>query len=203
MGIITEISHQRNKKRVNIFVDNEFKSGLELETAVKFGLKVGKVIDDAELENIIQESETSSAFNVALNFISAMPKSKFEVKQKLKKKEYSNDIIENTILKLEEYNYINDFEYAKMYISSVSKRSKREISQKLRAKGISADIISELLLEIDDESEEKNAQQYALKYMKNKDINEKSKSNLVANLVRKGYSYDLSMNVLNFIISGD
>ena len=152
MGTITEISHQTNKKRVNIFVDNEFKSGLELETAVKFGLKIGKVINDKELDIIIEESETSSAFNVALNFISLMPKSKLEVKQKLKKKEYNENIIQKTILKLEEYNYVNDEEYAKMYINLSTKKSKREITQKLLSKGINKEIILELLSDFNDEN---------------------------------------------------
>lgn len=203
MGIITEISPQKTKNRVNIFVDNEFKSGLSVESAVKFCLKKGMSIDDSKLDEIIEESETNSAFNVSLNFISAMPKSKYEVRQKLYKKGFSSSVIDKAILKLEEYHYVDDYEYAKLYISSISNKSKRELSEKLRIKGISKDIISELLDEIDDENEEQNALTYALKYLKNKELNDKTKRNLFANLMRKGYSYDLVSRVFDKIKSED
>lgn len=203
MGIITEISRQRTKNRVNIFVDNEFKSGLDFESAVKFGLKVGKEIDDEYLNKVIEESETNSAFNVSLNFISAVFKSKYEVKQKLLKKGFTENVIERTLKKLEEYHYIDDYEYAKLYINSVSNKSKREISEKLRIKGVSKDIIQELLSEVDDESEESNAFNYAVKYLKNKILDDKTKRNLIANLMRKGYSYDLTIKILSRIEQED
>jgi len=199
MGIITEISQQKNKKRVNLFVDNEFRSGLNVETAVKFGLKTGRVIDDVKLDEIIMESETMSAFDVSLNFLSLMPKSEYEVKQKLFKKGFSKIVIESTIEKLREYHYVDDQEYAKLYISSCSKKSKREIENKLRGKGVKKEIIDELLADADDELEEEKAIIYANKYIKNKVLDEKTKRNLIANLVRRGYSYDLAIKVLDKI----
>lgn len=199
MGIITEISQQKNKKRVNLFVDNEFRSGLNVETAVKFGLKTGKYIDDVKLDEIIMESETMSAFDVSLNFLSLMPKSEYEVKQKLFKKGFSKIVIESTIEKLREYHYVDDQEYAKLYISSCSKKSKREIENKLRGKGVKKEIIDELLADVDDELEEENAIIFANKYIKNKVLDEKTKRNLIANLVRRGYSYDLAIKVLDKI----
>ena len=166
MGIITEISKQRTRNRVNIFVDNMFKSGLEFETAVKFGLKVGKEVDDDELDQIIIESEVQSAFDVALGFLSLMPKSVLEVKQKLIRKGYSNIVIEKTLQKLEEYHYVDDFEYAKTYVASCLKKSKREIIDKLKKKGVSKLIIEEITNEIDDDFDFERANEYALKYLK-------------------------------------
>ena len=197
MGIITEISNQKHKNRVNIFVDDEFKSGLDVETAVKFCLKVGKEINDVELNNIIIESETNSAFNVALRFLSLTPKSAYEVKQKLIKKGYSDVVISKAIEKLEEYKYIDDEEYSRLYLSSCKNRSKREIENKLRQKGISKEIINILLEDVDDDQEENNAFIYAQKYLKNKQLDEKNKRHLITNLIRKGYSYDIAVKVMN------
>ena len=203
MGIITEISQQKNKKRVNIFVDGEFRSGLGIETAIKFGLKSGKVIEDKELEEIIVESETKSAFDVALNYLSLTPKSKYEVKQKLFKKGYSADVIDIALQKLEEYHYIDDESYARVYIDSISKKSKKEIERKLRIKGISKDIIDEIMCNYDDSNEESTATEYAKKYVRNKSIDEKTLKNLIANLMRKGYSYDLSYTIMQKIKHGE
>ena len=203
MGIITEISQQKNKKRINIFVDGEFKSGLGVETAIKFGLKTGKHINDEELEQIILDSESRSAFDTALNFLSLTPKSKFEVKQKLIKKGFLPIVIDHTIKKLEEYHYVDDEAYARMYVESVSKKSKNELQRKLWQKGIEKCIIDSVIDGVDDSCEENNAIEYARKYLRNKESSDKNLKNLLAGLMRKGYSYELSYKVMQMFRVGE
>ena len=64
--IITEISSQKKKGRYNLFVDGSFYSGVDGETIIKAGLKVGKEVDKQFLEEVILESETRSAFEKLL-----------------------------------------------------------------------------------------------------------------------------------------
>ena len=52
MAVITKIEQQKNKARVNIFVDDAFFCGLLKETAVIFKLKVGKEIDETVLKEL-------------------------------------------------------------------------------------------------------------------------------------------------------
>jgi len=203
MGKVTKITPQRNKKRVNIFVDNEFKSGLDLETVMKYGLKVNEDIDDDYLDFLIEDSESISAFDTALNFISKTFKTQYEVKKKLYEKGYTTLVVEKTIKKLIDYNYIDDCAYAELYIKSSTKKSKREIENKLKAKGISSEILDSLLLEISDTFEEENATLYAAKYMKNKDWDDKNTRNLISNLIRRGYTYDISVKALNNLKGND
>ena len=203
MGKVTKITPQRNKKRVNIFVDNEFKSGLDLETVMKYGLKVNEDIDDDYLDFLIEDSESISAFDTALNFISKTFKTQYEVKKKLYEKGYTSSVIEKTIKKLIDYNYIDDYAYAELYIKSSTKKSKREIENKLKAKGISSEILDSLLLEISDTFEEENATLYAAKYMKNKVWDDKNTRNLISNLIRRGYTYDISVKALNNLKEND
>ena len=66
MGIITKIEDQKNKKRFNIFVDNAFFCGLMKETAILANLKVGKEINEDELNKLIFNSEVKMAFEKAL-----------------------------------------------------------------------------------------------------------------------------------------
>ena len=199
MGKITKITAQKNKKRVNIFVDDEFKSGLDAEIAVKFGLKVGEDLDDEYLEFLLDNTELKSAFDVALNFITKTFKTAFEVKKKLYDKGYSTPIVEKTIEKLIEYKYIDDHAYAELFIKSSHKRSKKEIENKLRGKGIDKEIIIDLLNYFSDENEEDNAYEFACKYIKGKELNEKNFNNLIANLMRKGFSFELALKIKNKI----
>ena len=62
MPTITKIETQKNKKRVNIFVDGSFFCGLNKETAILFGLKENKEIDEQKLREAAFESEVKSAF---------------------------------------------------------------------------------------------------------------------------------------------
>ena len=82
MGEITAITPQvKDKKRCNIFVDGRFYCGLTLEAAMKNRLKAGQTIDPATLSKIQLESEKSTAFDKALNFISAAQKTEKQVRE--------------------------------------------------------------------------------------------------------------------------
>ena len=53
MSIITAIKSQKNNKRVNVYLDNAFGFGIDLENFVKAGLKVDQELSDKEIEEIV------------------------------------------------------------------------------------------------------------------------------------------------------
>lgn len=200
MGIITKIEEQKNKNRVNIFVDDSFFCGLEKETAVIFGLKVNKEIDENELSLAIEKSEEKRAFEKSMDYLSKRMHSKFELKDKLLKKGFSNEVVLNTILKLEEYHYVDDDMFARLFIEQNSNLSKRMIFNKLQLKGINKDIIDKNLIEIDSDAEIEKCEVLARKLLKSTKIeNFNDKQKFVAKLVRRGFSYDTISKVLKNI----
>lgn len=200
MGIITKIEEQKNKNRVNIFVDDSFFCGLEKETAVIFGLKVNKEIDENELSLAIEKSEEKRAFEKSMDYLSKRMHSKFELKDKLLKKGFSNEVVSNTILKLEEYHYVDDDMFARLFIEQNSNLSKRMIFNKLQLKGINKDIIDKNLIEIDSDAEIEKCEVLARKLLKSTKIeNFNDKQKFVAKLVRRGFSYDTISKVLKNI----
>ena len=52
MPVITKIETQKNKSRVNIFVDDSFFCGLNKETAILFGLKENKEIEKITISSL-------------------------------------------------------------------------------------------------------------------------------------------------------
>ena len=71
MKKITDIKPQvKNPTRCNIYLDNAFYCGLELETIMKNRLKIGTEIAEERLNEIQTESESLRALDKALNFIS-------------------------------------------------------------------------------------------------------------------------------------
>ena len=192
--IITDISAQKRKGRYNLFIDGAFYSGLGAEAIVKNGLKVGKEVSKQDLEKIVIESEERSAFDKLITIIARQMYTKFEIKQKLLKYGYSDLVIDSVIKKAEEYGYVNDALYAKLFVDSKQNKSKMEVKSLLYKKGISKGIISDQVLVLDEKKERENALMLADKYMKNKEINQKSLAGLYGYLSRKGYSSS-SVNV--------
>lgn len=191
MATITDIKpQQRNKNRVNIYIDGEYSFAIEQLSAVKFGLKIGVTVDSETLANSVFDSECSSAFGKAVDYLSRSMRTAKQMKTYLGGKGYSQQVVDNTICKLQQYNYINDTIYATMYIAnSQATKGTRRIKQELSVKGIDKQIIDQVCI-IDSDSQLQSACHVAQKYMKNKhsDINTLVKLN--RHLLSRGYDYD-------------
>lgn len=193
--IITEISKQRKKGRYNIFVDGEFFSGIDALSLLQAGLKEGKEITREELEQKVTESECRSAFDYLGKYLAA-PHTKKQVNDKLKQRGYSDNVIALTIEKAESYGYLNDEEYARALVSSLNLKSRREVKSKLMQKGIDRQTIDLCLSSISQDDENSRAQVLSEKYLKNKDINQKTLSGLYQYLLRKGFDGEVAMQAV-------
>ena len=192
MKKITDIKPQvKNPTRCNIYLDNSFYCGLELETIMKNRLKIGTEIAEERLNEIQTESESLRALDKALNFISLSKKTKKEVEDYLKKKGYLGGTIETVISKMSAYKFINDEEYAKDYVKSYSKKKgNRLLAAELKRKGVSDSEISEAIEERSDESEGANA--VAEKYLRGKERTKENAVKCYRYLLGKGFSYDVA-----------
>ena len=191
MSLITQIVVQsNNKKRCNVFVDNEFFCGMSVETALKLRLKVGTELDKAKLNEILDEKERSDALNKSVEYISKYLKSKRQVKEYLIKKGYSEEIAYYCIDKLKEYGYIDDQKFSERYIESVSKTNgKHLVEYKLMMKGVRKEDIEKAYQNVNVDSKV-NAKEVAEKYLKNKEKTKENIAKAYRYLVGRGFSYD-------------
>ena len=185
--VITDISAQRRKGRFNLCVDGQFYSGIDEMAIVQWGLKKGQEIEEKKLKDIVRESETRCAFDRALNLLS-VPRPKKDVVDKLIKYGFSAEVAKLAADKAEQYNYINDSEYARMMVEAYKTSSKLELKNKMFKKGLSPATISAALEGLDEGSEQEKAKAVAQKYMKNKEPNQKTLLALKGHLARKGFS---------------
>lgn len=200
MSIITKIESQRNKSRVNIFVDDSFFCGLNKETAILFGLKEGKEVDEKKLEKVIFESEIKSAFEKALDYVGRRMNTRKELFDKLTKKGYSSQVAQNAIQKLEEYHYIDDELFSKQFVNSNPNLSKKVLKIKLAQKGVTSDIIQEILSDRSKDDEFELCLKQAKKYVKSKSIEGlKELQKMQASLARKGFDYDIIKKVSKIV----
>ena len=132
------------------------------------------------------------------------PRTEREIFARLKKKNFSDDIIGQTIFFLKEKGFINDSDFAKIWIDSRIKKplGLRRIKQELQLKGIDKEIIDKRLEEIKKEYREEEIVRRVLT-QKLKALQgvepSKIKARLYGYLLRRGFSPDVVTGLLQQI----
>ena len=192
MKKITDIKPQaKTPTRCNIYLDNTFYCGLELETVMKNRLKIGQEITLEKLDEIQAESELIKATEKALNLLAKSQKSTKQVRDYLTQKGYTDSTVEKVIEKLLGYKYLSDGEYASQYACSQSKnKGKKLIGLELKKRGISEEDISEAIEKVGDQTEV--AVKIAEKYLKNKQKDRVNTYKCYKYLLSKGFDYEVA-----------
>jgi len=184
--------------RVNIFIDGEFSFSLSLDLALQHGLKKDSVIDAALLKVLLHEDGDAKATARALYFLGFRQRSENEVRQKLREKEFPDDVIERVLEKLRRNNLICDAKFAETWIENRSlhrPRGARMLQQELRQKGISTETIAAALP--DQEEEQTNAISALQKILQSKErawenLDEKERyQKAMQYLMRRGFNYSI------------
>ena len=101
-------------------------------------------------------SQNRTVRECALALLEFRDRTEWELRQKLKEREYSAEEIDETVLFLKEYRYLDDETYAGRYIRScAARKSRRQIRADLEHKGVSREIIDLQLQEktVDEDSQ--------------------------------------------------
>lgn len=164
MPQVTAIQPQKKKKdRLNIFLDNKFAFSLSCETVLENQLKINKTLGDLQIQKLLQKESLARLTNLALNFLSARPRSEKEISDYLTRKIAVYEDIKfseakqsfltgQVIAKFKKYSYINDSEFAKWWVRSrINSKSKGtlQIKLELAQKGIDRQIIDDVLAGVD------------------------------------------------------
>lgn len=205
MSRITKLTLQKNKRIVNIFIDNHFSTSLDLITVTAKGLKKGIDISPSELKAIKKESLHGKLLNRAHHFLSYRPRSEKEIKTYLRRKllketaKNKNKIIEEVINKLKDQQIINDQKFAKWWVEQrINFRPKGTyvLKRELFSKGINKEDVDEVLSTIDEISVAR-----AVIKKKSKIIKEKDpfiiKKKLIGYLQRRGFSWSTIKSVVD------
>ncbi|MBQ7256966.1 MAG: RecX family transcriptional regulator [Abditibacteriota bacterium] len=193
---ITKIEPQKNNPdRVNIYADNKFFCGLDLDVLSTLSLKEGVEITPALKSTIDDYNLKSKCFRKALNLLNYRDRTTYELKKKLKEKGFDEAEIDLTVEKIKLLGYINDNSFLDTFISShKSSVSKGKIAQKLWQLGIPGDLVNEKLTEHFHEGDEYSS---CLTAMKNKIRYQAcEREKLMRHLLYKGYKYDTIVKVL-------
>lgn len=200
--IITSIEEQKKKGRFNIFLDGEFAFGLYKETIYDFGLRVKDVLTEEKINEIKSYDEINFGKKVAIRFLNYKQRTEKEVHGKLKSHKLSEESINKIIIFLKEFKFVNDENYAKLFVESkkiLKPEGRRTVRMKLAQKGINKELSERSVSENYSEEEEFiKAKELFDKYRKKvRGKNEADKKQKCYRfLLSKGFSYDLIREVM-------
>lgn len=208
MPIIEKIeSVKRNPSKAKlVFEENSYV--VDLDTIAYFACYEGKEIDENELEEILKHSLQRDLQERTINYISYSPRTEFQVRQYIKKYlrkigildlniDYE-EIINKVIKKLKEYKYLNDEEYAKLFVKSRLEnkpKSRYFLLSELMSKGIQKDLANEVLDSLLPDSFEILKKVYEKKF-KNEPLTFEDKKKITY-LQRKGFLWDDISTLVN------
>lgn len=191
--LITDLKQgAKNPNRVNVFVDGKYSFSLDVVQVVDFGVKVGRVLSETELEEMRRASEFGKAYQRALEWVLVRPRSVGELRDYLKRREM-RDGAEERKREWQKEREIADL-IAKGEDANVRRVSKRESRRGAPQRYDFTDLIVERLRErgyVDD-------RKFAAWYVENRFVKKGvSQKRLRMELIKKGIEQDVIEEVLD------
>ncbi|HEX5798082.1 MAG TPA: RecX family transcriptional regulator [Candidatus Saccharimonadales bacterium] len=187
---ITDIKQQAKRQdRYSVFVDGKYSFPLSEEELLAQDLKIGQEFNKAELEAIKDEAVIDKGAYRVLDLISRRPRSRWEIEDYLKRKNYKPEEVEKIIKKINKKGYIDDLSFAKRWIENrrlLKSTSKLKLRMELRQKRVEEEFIQRALENDEADDQEVIKDLIAKKRSQTRYQDEKK---LIAYLARQGFNY--------------
>jgi regulatory protein len=148
-GTITALRPQEHdQQRVNVYIDDAFALGVSLDMLVREELYVGKQIDAAQWTRLEAAEHADKAYRAALRLVQARPRSTAELRERLRRKQFAPDVIEQTLERLRRIELLDDRAFARFWIenrNTCRPRGKQALRSELHRKGIDRAVIDTAL----------------------------------------------------------
>ena len=187
---ITDIKQQlKRSDRYSIYVDGKYTFSFSESELLASGVRINQEFTKTELEKLKDRAVIDKGYDRALNLIMRRPRSRWELEDYLKRKEYSPAIIETILSMLSKRGYVNDEDFARRWVENrrlLKSTSRRWLTQELRQKRVADEIIEIVLA--NDETDELEVLRELIK-RKRKQAKYEDRLKLMQYLVRQGYNY--------------
>jgi regulatory protein len=195
-AIITKVEMQkRNKHRYNIYIDDQYAFSVHEDVLIKHRLLKGESVTADRMQAVVHDEERSDAYMKAIRFLGTRPRTVKEVQMKLQSAGYEQPVIEETLRRLSEQQYIDDKQFAKQWTEHrihSQRKGKAYIRQELLHKGVDRELVQEALQHIDPDEELSSAIEIGGKKWRQTSgqLAERQRKTM-AFLLRRGFSADI------------
>lgn len=195
---ITMIEVQKNNKdRFNLYIDGEFKMGIDSATYVQFNLRKGDTLTKERLAEIEHYDSYRRAINSALVYLSYKKRTEKEIRDYLKKGEIQEETINRVIKYCQDNRYIDHRDYCISLMNTMiltTDKGPDIYRQKLFEKGIEKPMIDEYYeqytAQMDEERMVKLIDKQMTKQLK-KNSHKMAEQKTMQTLLQKGYNLNI------------
>ncbi len=209
---VTKIERQKKRSsRRSVFIDGSFAFGISDDILLKFALHEGALLDEGTVEKIIASDHEETAKHKALRFLSIRPRSKKEIRDYLLRREFSSEIAESVIERLESLKLLDDAAFARMVCrDAIAKKPSgaKMLRNGLMKKGVPLPIIESVLVEFSTPDSEFQMAVKAAEWQRrrigrsSKQLdNNHIKKKILDYLVRRGFAFDTALSATRQILS--
>ncbi|MCF8240037.1 MAG: recombination regulator RecX [Melioribacteraceae bacterium] len=201
--LITGLRKKRGKWILEF--DNNALYEIDERVIIEYRLNVGSEINENEIEIILSQHDYYKTKDQAYRYLARRPHSEKELSDKLKRKQHSLENVDKVISDLIKINYLNDEDFAEIFINDRldKKKGTLKIKAELFNRGVSRKIIEAASSKIDEEILLNNAVDLAekkLRTFRDKEISEiNQKQKIYYFLMNKGYSGDIIRKAISKI----
>ena len=195
MMIVTRIE-KKGKYKYYVYLDYEFAFWMTWKEIWLWKIEENKEISFELFRDIMKNTVLERAKRKAINYLKTMNRTEMELRNKLKKELFPEEIIEQVIAYLYQYHYIDDDYYIENFIEYKKRgHSRRWMEERLRLKGISREKINKFFQA--DYSEEEALRKAMEKKLRGKRIvTREEKQKIIAYVYRQGFSISHAQEIL-------
>lgn len=205
MRVITKISTQKkNKRRFNVFINDEYAFSVSEQTLITYNLHKGKKLNDEDIVELVKADSFHQSYLKAIHYLSYRMRSIEEVNTYLLKQDIQEHDAEQIIVKLIEKGYLNDEQFAESFIKDQLNQTTKGpllIKRDLLEKGVQERIVNQKLKLYTFEIELEKALKWAKRRIKrkSKDSYRKRLEKLRIGLIQRGFNHHIIDEVIQIV----
>lgn len=198
-GEVTKlIVNTRRPGVVDVHLDGAV--GLRLLKSIAVTLNIGQKLSAEEIEELKVRNLEEKHYQQAMRLLSRRPRSEEEIRQRLKDKSASEEIMDRVTKRLRNANHLDDLAFAQAWVENRNEfrpRSAWAIRAELKKKGVANATIDQALKDFDDEAAVFRAAAVGARKYRNLD-EELFRKRLSGYLARRGFSYHLIIPAVDY-----
>ena len=152
MPVVTAISEQKRRaNRRNIYLDGAFAFGCNVNVVARFRLREGMALSDEQVIKIQLGGVKQECFDAAMRFLQSRLHSTAEMRRKLMRKQWAEELVDTVLEELARLGYLNDANFAKAKALSCAQHKqhgRRRAMQELMLAGVTRGVADRALGEV-------------------------------------------------------
>ncbi len=204
-GVVTHLEPQTyDPERVSIFIDGAFWMGVHRDVLREHPVERGQVLPVALQQALYRAELVRKAQSVALRYLEHRPRTVREVRRRLERAGFPEEVIHQVVAQLKTRGYLDDWAYTRAYVQGrLAGRGygPRRLQAELYRRGVPPNVVNAVLTSVLAETDPLEiarplAQQCWKLLCQNEPNRRKRRQKLIAFLQRRGFSPEIAYTLL-------